>query len=82
MAPTTSSKVQRTSKPYERPSKSKGKAGEQLSTSLSTSTGVNMGGPSTAQKSRKGKKAWRKNVDVSAEEVALEQAREEERASG
>ncbi len=34
------------------------------------------------QTSRKGKKAWRKNVDITAEEEALELAREEERVTG
>jgi nucleolar protein 53 len=45
--------------------------------------GVNIGAPSThTQSSRKGKKAWRKNVDITNEEEAMEQAREEERATG
>jgi hypothetical protein len=35
-----------------------------------------------AQRTRKGKKAWRKNIDITAEEVALEEAREEERVTG
>ncbi|TXT04855.1 hypothetical protein VHUM_03938 [Vanrija humicola] len=35
-----------------------------------------------SQSSRKGKKAWRKNVDLRAEEEALEQARAEERVTG
>ena len=44
---------------------------------------VNIGAPAQlAQKSRKGKKAWRKNIDVRDEEAAMEQAREEERATG
>ncbi|CAK9786988.1 P60-like protein [Cutaneotrichosporon oleaginosum] len=34
------------------------------------------------QTSRKGKKAWRKNVDITAEEAALEAARAEERLTG
>ncbi|KAL1405342.1 hypothetical protein Q8F55_008973 [Vanrija albida] len=61
--------------PYERPStsakaKGKGKA-------------VDLGVPAQlSQSSRKGKKAWRKNVDLRAEEEALEQARAEERITG
>jgi nucleolar protein 53 len=35
-----------------------------------------------SQTSRKGKRAWRKNIDVSAIEEALESAREEERITG
>lgn len=35
-----------------------------------------------AQASRKGKKAWRKNIDLSATEAALEDAREQERQEG
>jgi nucleolar protein 53 len=42
-----------------------------------------LGAPAThGQKTRKGKKAWRKNIDVRDEEEALEQAREEERVTG
>lgn len=72
------------SKPYDRPSKGstkgKGKAAAAPST---TSAGVNIGAPAThGQSSRKGKKAWRKNVDITAEETALEQGREEERITG
>ena len=41
------------------------------------------GAPATlGQKSRKGKKAWRKNIDTREEEEAMEQAREEERVTG
>jgi nucleolar protein 53 len=44
---------------------------------------VNIGAPAQlGQSSRRGKKAWRKNIDITAEEVALEQAREEERVTG
>jgi nucleolar protein 53 len=44
---------------------------------------VNIGAPAShGQSSRKGKKAWRKNVDITAEETALEQGREEERITG
>ena len=70
-------------KPYDRPAKNKGKAKAapaDLPTTLSSS--MNIGAPSSKQPSRKGKKAWRKNVDITAEEVALEQAREEERVTG
>ncbi|WVW81267.1 hypothetical protein I302_103258 [Kwoniella bestiolae CBS 10118] len=83
MAPTKSSKG--STKPYDRPSSS-------LSTSVkgkgkgkapSTSTEVNIGAPSTlGQSSRKGKKAWRKNIDITVEEGALERGREEERVTG
>ena len=42
-----------------------------------------LGAPATlGQKTRKGKKAWRKNIDVRDEEEALETAREEERVTG
>jgi hypothetical protein len=42
-----------------------------------------LGAPATlGQKTRKGKKAWRKNIDVRDEEEALEAAREEERVTG
>jgi nucleolar protein 53 len=44
---------------------------------------VETGAPAThGQKTRKGKKAWRKNIDVSQEEEAMEQARAEERVTG
>jgi hypothetical protein len=44
---------------------------------------VNIGAPSQAgQSSRKGKKAWRKNVDIVDIERTLEEAREEERVTG
>jgi len=75
-------------KPYDRPAKGKGsKAAKSDSTkaeaSASTSKAtVNIGAPSAKQSSRKGKKAWRKNVDITAEETALETAREEERVTG
>jgi nucleolar protein 53 len=42
-----------------------------------------VGAPSQpGQKTRKGKKAWRKNIDIADEEVAMEEAREEERLTG
>ncbi|WVQ72256.1 hypothetical protein IAR50_001805 [Cryptococcus sp. DSM 104548] len=74
MAPTApkSSKA----KPYDRPesskkSKGKGKAPQDLKA------------PAThSQSSRKGKKAWRKNIDIRQEEEALEQARADERITG
>jgi nucleolar protein 53 len=51
--------------------------------SLLNESSSNLGGPSTlSQKSRKSKKSWRKNIDISAEESALELAREEERVTG
>ncbi|KAK4686764.1 nucleolar protein 53, partial [Tremellales sp. Uapishka_1] len=63
----SSSKSAPKPKPYD---KGKGKA-------------VDRGAPATlSQKSRKGKKAWRKNIDVRDEEEALEKAREEERLTG
>lgn len=50
-------------------------------TSLKPSTET--GAPAThGQKTRKGKKAWRKNIDLRDEEEALETAREEERVTG
>lgn len=52
-------------------------------TSLKSTKTTDLGAPSTlGQKTRKGKKAWRKNIDVRDEEEALEQAREEERVTG
>jgi nucleolar protein 53 len=52
-------------------------------TSLKPTTSLETGAPAThGQKTRKGKKAWRKNIDVRGEEEALEQAREEERVTG
>ncbi|ORX35070.1 ribosome biogenesis protein Nop53/GLTSCR2 [Kockovaella imperatae] len=84
MAPTASSSRIK-SKPYDRAasSSSKGKArAESAIVAGSLSAGINIGAPSTKQKSRKGKKAWRKNVDITAEEQALEHAREEERVTG
>jgi hypothetical protein len=48
-----------------------------------SSGGVNIGAPSQAgQSSRKGKKAWRKNVDIAEIEQGMEDAREEERVTG
>ncbi|ORY26491.1 ribosome biogenesis protein Nop53/GLTSCR2 [Naematelia encephala] len=44
---------------------------------------ASIGAPSQiGQSSRKGKKAWRKNIDITREEAALELGREEERATG
>lgn len=52
-------------------------------TSLKPSSSEELGAPATlSQKSRKGKKAWRKNIDTREEEEAMEQAREEERVTG
>jgi nucleolar protein 53 len=34
------------------------------------------------QATRKGKKAWRKNIDIQPEEAAMEDARMEERVTG
>jgi nucleolar protein 53 len=34
------------------------------------------------QTNRKGKKAWRKNIDIQSEETAMEDARAEERVTG
>lgn len=60
-------------KPYDRPSKD----------AKISNGAVNIGAPAQpGQKSRKGKKAWRKNVDITHEEEALEHAREEERITG
>lgn len=62
-------------KPYDRPAKGKGKA--------KASKLEDIGAPAQlSQTSRKGKKAWRKNVDVRAEEQALEVQRAEERLTG
>lgn len=68
-------------------SKGKGKstngheAGAEAGASLTKA--VNVGAPSQAgQSSRKGKKAWRKNVDIVDIERGLEEAREEERVTG
>lgn len=71
--PATTSKSRTESKPYDRPAKGKGK----------DKAPVGTGAPAQLkQSSRKGKKAWRKNVDISAEEQALEAARAEERLTG
>ena len=71
---TTTSTKSSSSKPYDRlTTKTKDKANAKAP----------HGAPSQlSQSSRKGKKAWRKNVDVSLEEEALEHAREEERVTG
>lgn len=69
-----SSSSKTVAKPYDRPNKGKGKE---------SGSEVNIGAPAQhGQKSRKGKKAWRKNVDISQEETAMEQGREEERTTG
>jgi hypothetical protein len=61
-------------KPYDRTLSS-----SYTSVKASTETGA----PAThGQKTRKGKKAWRKNIDLRDEEEALEIAREEERVTG
>jgi nucleolar protein 53 len=47
------------------------------------STKSNVGAPAQlTQSSRKGKKAWRKNVDLEEVEVGLEGMRAEERVTG
>ena len=54
-----------------------------LTVPVKPSKALDLGAPSSlGQSSRKGKKAWRKNIDISQEEVAMEQAREEERVTG
>ncbi|OCF41026.1 nucleolar protein 53 [Kwoniella heveanensis CBS 569] len=77
MAPATSSRsASASSKPYDRPSK-KGK-GKGKAPAV-----PELGAPATlGQSSRKGKKAWRKNIDIRQEEEALEKGREEERVTG
>lgn len=81
MAPVaSSSKLQ--AKPYDRPS-AKGKGKAPANASLSVKSATETGAPAQhSQRTRKGKKAWRKNVDISQEESAMEQAREEERVTG
>jgi nucleolar protein 53 len=77
MAPVTKRTTRSSQKkPYEQPpSAAKGKGKAKAATDL--------GAPATlSQSSRKGKKAWRKNVDVREEEEALEEARAEERQTG
>lgn len=75
MVPRASTRAQ--GKPYDRPAastKSKGKGKAPVH---------DLGAPSThSQPSRKGKKAWRKNIDITHEEEALEKAREDERVTG
>lgn len=72
--PTGSSKTK--SKPYDRDL-------PKSFTSLKSEQQEDRGAPATlTQKSRKGKKAWRKNIDTREEEEAMEQAREEERVTG
>jgi len=74
MAPTHTLKPKASSsKPYDRLPKS----------IKPKSRAADLGAPAQlSQKSRKGKKAWRKNIDVSGIEEALESAREEERITG
>ena len=73
--PTGASKTNTKSKPYDRDL-------PKSFTSLKSEQG-DRGAPATlTQKSRKGKKAWRKNIDTREEEEAMEQAREEERVTG
>lgn len=70
MAPSTSKSAKSAAKPYDK--KGKGKA-----------VVADLGTPAThGQKTRKGKKSWRKNVDITREEEALDQARAEERITG
>ena len=74
MAPIhTASRKPSSSKPYDR-----------LLTSLrGKPKAADLGAPAQlSQTSRKGKKAWRKHIDVSGIEEALESAREEERITG
>lgn len=75
MAPRASTRTH--AKPYDRPaanSKSEGKG---------KAAAHDLGAPAThSQSSRKGKKAWRKNIDITHEEEALEKAREDERVTG
>ncbi|KAK1921389.1 putative translation initiation factor IF-2 [Papiliotrema laurentii] len=82
MPSVAASSSKKAAKPYDRPADSGKGKGKALPTSVE-SRSVNIGAPAQlGQKSRKGKKAWRKNVDISQEEVAMEQAREEERVTG
>ncbi|WWC97570.1 hypothetical protein V866_004454 [Kwoniella sp. B9012] len=81
MAPTKTLKA--STKPYERPSSSSSSAKGKGKAKATHSNEVNIGAPSTlGQSSRKGKKAWRKNIDITVEEGALERGREEERVTG
>lgn len=75
-------------KPYDRPAKasssakSKGK-GKATATAPVVDGAANIGAPAQhSQPSRKGKKAWRKNVNVTEVEDALERSRAEERVTG
>lgn len=71
-------KASKASKPYDRPAKGKGKGEEKAATKLE-----DIGAPAQlSQTSRKGKKAWRKNVDIRPVEQALEAQRAEERLTG
>ncbi|WWD06340.1 hypothetical protein V865_004430 [Kwoniella europaea PYCC6329] len=81
MAPTKTSKA--STKPYERPPSSSSSANGKGKAKATPSNEVNIGAPSTlGQSSRKGKKAWRKNIDITVEEGSLERGREEERVTG
>ena len=77
MPTASSSKTPReVKKPYDRSLKSS-------FTSLNATQNKDLGAPAThGQKTRKGKKAWRKNIDITHEEEALETARKEERVTG
>jgi len=65
--------------------------GRQKSPLINTQDGIKLssgrfsavGAPAqTTQSSRKGKRAWRKNVDIADVEEGLEELREEERITG
>jgi nucleolar protein 53 len=57
--------------------------GKEKSTKATKTTRSTIGAPSQlSQPSRKGKKAWRKNVDIQDVEKGLEDMREEERVLG
>jgi nucleolar protein 53 len=75
--PTASSSKTIREKPYDRTLSSS------YTSIKSTPTVQETGAPAThGQKTRKGKKAWRKNIDTRQEEEAMEEARAEERVTG
>lgn len=82
--PSSTKKTGSKAKPYDRPAKGKAAKSAKPAAGLKAAAALpDVGAPAQlSQTSRKGKKAWRKNVDVRAEEQALEAARAEERLTG
>lgn len=70
-------------KPYDRPASAAAAKGKGKAVAAPVPPVAETNAPAQhGQSSRKGKKAWRKNIDTRPEEEALERVREEERATG